>query len=178
MNVLYLLDANVLIDANRDYYPIERVPEFWDWLVEMGELGRVKIPLEIYEEIVFPPPSRADVLVDWLTNHRDALLLEEQVQENLVGDVTERGYADDLKDDEIEKIGRDPFLVAYALADVQNRCVVTQNRCVVTNEQSRPSRIRANRHLPDVSREFKVLPKNTFDLIKELDFRTDWRRRP
>ena len=110
-------------------------------------------------------------LVDWLTNHRDALLLEEQVQENLVGDVTERGYADDLKDDEIEKIGRDPFLVAYALADVQNRCVVT-------NEQSRPSRIRANRHLPDVSREFKVLPKNTFDLIKELDFRTDWRRRP
>ena len=169
--MLCLLDANVLIDANRDYYPIERVPEFWDWLVEMGELGRVKIPLEIYEEIVFPPPSRADVLVDWLTNHRDALLLEEQVQENLVGDVTERGYADDLKDDEIEKIGRDPFLVAYALADVQNRCVVT-------NEQSRPSRIRANRHLPDVSREFKVLPKNTFDLIKELDFRTDWRRRP
>ena len=62
--MLCLLDANVLIDANRDYYPIERVPEFWDWLVEMGELGRVKIPLEIYEEIVFPPPSRADVLVD------------------------------------------------------------------------------------------------------------------
>ena len=171
MNVLYLLDANVLIDANRDYYPIERVPEFWDWLAAMGEPGRVKIPQEIYEEIVLPPPSRKDVLVDWLRNHRDALLLEEQVRVDLVGDVIERGYADDLKDDEIEKIGRDPFLVAYALADVQNRCVVT-------NEQSRPSRIRANRHLPDVSREFKVLPKNTFDLIKELDFRTDWRRRP
>ena len=169
--MLYFLDANVLIDANRDYYPIERVPEFWDWLVEMGELGRVKIPLEIYEEIVLPlpPPSRMDMLVDWLTNHRDALLLEEQVQENLVGDVTERGYADNLTEDEIEKIGRDPFLIAYALADVQNRCVVT-------NEQSRPNRIRANRHLPDVSREFKVLPKNTFDMIKELDFRTDWRR--
>ena len=133
MNVLYLLDANVLIDANRDYYPIERVPEFWDWLVEMGELGRVKIPQEIYEEIVLPPPSRPDVLVDWLTNHRDALLLEEQVREDLVGDVTERGYADDLTDDEIEKIGRDPFLVAYALADVQNRCVVTKRT-------ARPSR--------------------------------------
>ena len=171
MNVLYLLDANVLIDANRDYYPIERVPEFWDWLAAMGEPGRVKIPQEIYEEIVLPPPSRKDVLVDWLRNHRDALLLEEQVRVDLVGDVIERGYADDLKDDEIEKIGRDPFLVAYALADVQNRCVVT-------NEQSRPSRIRANRHLPDVSREFKVSCINTFDLIKELDFRTDWRRRP
>ena len=39
MTVLYLLDANVLIDANRDYYPIERVPEFWEWLAEMGRLG-------------------------------------------------------------------------------------------------------------------------------------------
>ena len=171
--MLHLLDANVLIDANRDYYPIERVPEFWDWLVEMGELGRVKIPLEIYEEIVLPPPppSRPDVLVNWLTNHRDALLLEEQVRVDLVAHVTEQGYAGDLTDDEIEKIGRDPFLIAYALADVQNRCVVT-------NERPRPGRTRANRHLPDVSREFKVLPKNTFDMIKELDFRTDWRRRP
>jgi len=31
--LLYLLDANVLIAANRDYYPLGRVPEFWDWLV-------------------------------------------------------------------------------------------------------------------------------------------------
>ena len=85
--------------------------------------------------------------------------------------MTERGYADDLTDDGIEKIGRDPFLIAYALADVQNRCVVT-------NERPRPGRTRANRHLPDVSREFNVLCINTFDMIRELDFRTDWKRRP
>ena len=133
--MLYLLDANVLIDANRDYYPIERVPEFWDWLAAMGELGRVKIPHEIYEEIVLPPPSRPDILVDWLRNHRDTLLLDEQVRVDLVARVTEQGYADDLTDDEIEKIGRDPFLIAYALADVQNRCVIT-------NERSKPSRTR------------------------------------
>lgn len=46
--MLYLLDANVLIDANRDYYQMSRVPEFWDWLVEMGTHGLVKIPLEVY----------------------------------------------------------------------------------------------------------------------------------
>ena len=170
--MLYLLDANVLIDANRDYYPLDRVPEFWDWLAAMGERGWVKIPQEIYEETVLPPPSRTDVLVAWLRNHREALLLEEQVQVDLVAHVTERGYADDLTDDEIEKIGRDPFLIAYlAFVDVQNRRVVT-------NERPKPSRTRANRHLPDVSREFNVLCINTFDMIKELDFRTDWRRRP
>jgi len=37
--MLYLLDANVLIDANRDYYPIARIPEFWEWLVYHGEEG-------------------------------------------------------------------------------------------------------------------------------------------
>ena len=170
--MLYLLDANVLIDANRDYYPIERVPEFWDWLVAMGELGRVKIPLEIYEEIILPAPrpGQPDPLVDWLKKHKDALVLKEEVQENLVQDVTERGYADDLTAAEIIKIGRDPFLIAYALADAPDRCIVT-------HEHSKPSRIRANRHLPDVSRQFNVLPIHTFDMIRELDFRTDWRRR-
>ena len=27
-----LLDANILIVANNTYYPIDAVPEFWDWL--------------------------------------------------------------------------------------------------------------------------------------------------
>ena len=163
--MLYLLDANVLIDANRDYYPMDRVPEFWDWLVEMGIQRHVKIPQEIYDEIVLPRPTGEDALVDWLTNHRNELLLEEQVIVELVAHVTEEGYADDLIDDEVEKIGRDPFLIAYALADVQRRRVVT-------NERSRPSRNRANRHIPDVCRDFNVSCRNTFDLIRELDFRT------
>ena len=85
--------------------------------------------------------------------------------------MTEERYADDLTEDEVEKIGRDPFLIAYALADAQGRRVVT-------TERSRTSRIRANRHLPDVSRDFNVRCINTFDLIRELDFRTDWRSNP
>jgi hypothetical protein len=163
--VLYLLDANVLIDANRDYYPIERVPQFWNWLVEMGVQGRVKVPQEIYDEIVLPRPNAPDALVEWLTNNRDSLLLEEQPVVDLVARVTEQGYADDLTDAEIEKIGRDPFLIAYALADVQERRVVT-------NEHSRPNRSRANRNVPDVCHDFGVDCCDTFTLIRDLDFRT------
>ena len=171
MTVLYLLDANVFIDANRDYYPIERVPEFWDWLTEMGELGAIKTPQEIYEEIVLPLSAQRDPLVEWLRTHRDAVLLYEEVKIGLVGNVTEQGYADDLTEDEVEKIGRDPFLIAYALADASERCVVT-------NERSRPSRTRANRHLPDVCQDLHVLCRNTFELIQDLDFRTSRGTRP
>jgi Domain of unknown function (DUF4411) len=49
--MLYLIDANVLITAHNDYYPIDGVPEFWDWLLHQATIDTVKMPLEIYEEI-------------------------------------------------------------------------------------------------------------------------------
>ena len=165
--MLFLLDANVLIDANRDYYPLDRVPEFWEWIEYQGESGSVKIPLEVYEEI----KEGTDALAIWLKQDsvKDALLLDEEVEVNLVSRTVEERYAPDLTDDEVLRIGRDPFLVAYALADAGNRCVVT-------TEVSKPTRIRANRHLPDVCREAGVPCLNTFELTRHLNFSTAWRR--
>ena len=165
--MLYLLDANVLIDANRDYYPLDRVPQFWDWLAAMGRLGRVKVPVEIYEEIVLPRPHKQDLLVDWLTTNKDTLVLPCQVVANIVAAVADRSYAQDLTDDEVEKIGRDPFLVAYAVGR-------TSERCIVTTEQSKPSRRRANRKLPDVCDDFNIRCIDTFRMTRELNFRTNW----
>ena len=161
--MLYLIDANVLIDANRDYYPIGRVPQFWDWLVVMGQQGLVKVPLEIYEEIIVGN----DALTSWLKDNKNAILLGESVSANMVANVVDRGYANDLTDDELLKMGNDPFLIAYALAD-RNR------RCVVTTEASRPSRVRANRHIPDVCSDSNIdVPCiDTFQLVRDLDFRT------
>ena len=164
--MLYLLDANVLIDANRDYYPLDRVPQFWDWLAAMGRLGRVKVPVEIYEEIVLPRPHKQDLLVDWLTTNKDTLVLPCQVVPHLVATVTDLSYAQDLTDDEIEKIGRDPFLVAYAVGR-------TSERCIVTTEHSKPSRKRANRKLPDVCGDFNIRCIDTFRMTRELNFRTN-----
>jgi len=48
---LHLLDANVLIDAHRDYYPMDRVPEFWRWLENLGTRSMAKIPAEILDEL-------------------------------------------------------------------------------------------------------------------------------
>ena len=166
--MLYLLDANVLIDANRDYYPIQRVPEFWDWLLEMGRNGSIKVPEEIYEEIVPPPSRQPDELAKWLKSHKDTMVLDEQVSQELIARAIEQGYAPDLTDEEIEKVGRDPFLIAYALADFRNRCVVT-------TERSRSSTSRANRHLPDVCDDLQVPCINTFELIRTLNFYTGWR---
>ena len=79
--MLYLLDANVLIDANRDYYPLERVPEFWEWLENAGGNGHVKIPVEVYEEI----RDGKDDLANWAKQDQisTALLFQEEVDVSL-----------------------------------------------------------------------------------------------
>ena len=164
--MLYLLDANVLIDANRDYYPLGRVPEFWDWLVDRATKQQVRIPLEMYEEIL---AGKDDDLTRWLKDNRDALLLDENVNEALVARVTNVGYALDLSDEEIERVGRDPFLIAYALGN-------PAQRTVVTTEVSKPKKQRANRHIPDVCDELGVLHCNTYQFIDVLDFTTRRRK--
>lgn len=167
--MVYLLDANVLITANSAYYPIDQVPEFWDWIHYQATQDFIKIPREIVEEIAAGKKD-GDLLLDWIATAEisSALLLDEAVDASLVQQVVDQGYAPDLSDDEIEKIGRDPFLIAYALAD-------SLNRTVVTTEASRPSAIRANRKVPDVCRTVRAICCGPFELNKALGFRTGWR---
>lgn len=163
-----MLDTNVLIDANRDYYAIKRVPEFWEWLVYMGNEGFIKIPIEIYEEI--KDGNDDDDLAIWAKKPEieKALLFTEEVSVLLVSDVIDNGYANDLTDDEVEKLGRDPFLIAYAYRD-------RDNRCIVTTEASKPSKQRANRHVPDVCNNFNIQCYHTYKFIEILNFRTNWK---
>jgi len=167
--MLYLLDANVLITANNSYYPLDVVSEFWDWVHHQATLNRIKIPREIMEEIKAGRKDD-DLLLDWIcTPEIEAtLLLDEAVDVALLQSVVATGYAPDLRDDEIEKIGRDPFLIAYALAD-------SSNRTVVTLEASRPSTQRANRKVPDVCQAVGVANCGPFALNKALGFSTRWR---
>lgn len=168
--MLYLLDANITITANSTYYPIDQVPEFWSWLQHQGERGNVKIPVEIMEEV--KQGRKDDPLVKWIQTPEieQALLFEEAVDAALVQRAV-KAYAPDapdLTDDELEAIGRDPFLIAYALA-------APAERCVVTTEVSRPGAQRQNRKVPDVCRSLGVLSCGPFQLNKDLGFRTQWR---
>jgi len=169
--LLYLLDANTLINAKNSYYPIERVPEFWAWLEYQGQSSNIKIPIEIYEEFkdTKPKDGKKDELALWAETKdvKDALLFDEEAEADLVSRITYGGYCPNPTDDELIKMGRDPFLISYALKD-------SDNRTVVTTEVSRPKRNGANRHIPDVCSSFNIRCINSFQLIQELDFRTDW----
>jgi hypothetical protein len=156
------LDANVLIRAHEDYYPIDRVPQFWQWLDTTAGSGAVKVPFEIYNEIAISTGP----LANWIsaTSVKSSLILDEQVDRGLVQTVLDK-YAPDLSDSELEEIGQDPFLIAYALVD-------NQARVVVTKEVSRPSKVRANRKIPDVCKDLNIKSITDFEFFKTLDFHT------
>jgi hypothetical protein len=158
--VLYLLDANVLIRAHEDYYPIDRVPQFWEWLIAEANAGRIKMPLEIHDEIAISNGPLKDWIVD--RDVKEALILDEEVDAALFNRVLDEAYGAGLTEAEMEEIGRDPFLAAYSIG---------QERAVVTKEVSRPSKLRARRKLPDVCTQFAVPWMNDFALYRVLNFR-------
>ena len=157
---LYLLDANVLIRAHEDYYPVDRIQPFWIWLLEMAEANVIKTPRVIFDEVTPPPGPFAD----WVARRdvRDRLVLAETIPISRVRHVLEHGYAPDLSDVEIDEIGKDPFLVAAAM--------VAPDRVVVTVEVSAPKKQRQNRKLPDVCNTFEVPTMNPFELYRRLNF--------
>ncbi|MCY4375718.1 MAG: DUF4411 family protein [Spirochaetaceae bacterium] len=141
--MLYLLDANVLIDADRDYYPLNRVPEFWAWIVDRATKDQTKIPLEMCEEVLKGKVLKGkDDLPNWLKTNRDVMQLPENANARIVTHVTESGYAPDLTDQEVERIGLDPFLIAYALVDPTQRIVVTNRGGNRPDQPSLASRLR------------------------------------
>lgn len=161
--MLYLIDANVLITANANYYPIDRIPPFWDWLYQEALDGHIKMPFEIHQEIAV---SNKGPLKDWITDPdvESALILDEEVDYGLFNTAVDQGYAPDLTDHEMDEIGNDPFLVAHALIN-------TAGRGVVTKEVSKPSKTRANGKLPDVCAQFGVTCIDDFELYRRREFK-------
>ena len=66
----------------------------------------MKVPTEMYEEVL---EGHDDELLEWVKNDsvRAALELQEISKPEAVQRVMKDGYADDLTDVELEKIGRD-----------------------------------------------------------------------
>lgn len=159
--MLYLLDANVVIRAHEDYYPLDRVRPFWDWLVIEAEADHVKIPLEIFNEI--QPASGP--LNDWITDSdvKNTLILDEEVDQDLINQVIDTAYAPNLEAHELAEAGQDPFLVAYGLMGPE--------RAIVTKETSQTTKQRGRRKLPDACDIMNVPWMTDFQFYKERNFR-------
>ena len=165
---MYLIDANVLIFANNSYYPIDRVPQFWEWIQRMSQENRIKIPREMYDEIT----EGHDDLCQWISspNISQDIVFSEKLDRSLYNEVIEIGYGLPLDAPEIEeKVGKDPFLIAYAL---KGR-LIGESRIVVSNEVSKSRKTGANRKVPDVCNDLEIECITDIECYRTLGFRID-----
>ena len=57
----YLIDANVLIEANRRYYSLDFAPAFWGFLIQAAKADLIISIDRVYDEIL----KGKDDLADW-----------------------------------------------------------------------------------------------------------------
>ena len=161
---MYLIDANVLINAARNYYEFGRVNEYWSWILFQCQTGNVKVPLPVFDEILFG----VDRLVEWSKKNKKIILLNEELDLDLYRKVVKQGYSLSLNSKMIEKIGVDSRLIDFALVDKSNRTVVTAER--------KSNSILHNRRIPSVCEDLGVKYCDPFEFGRQLNFSTKWEK--
>ena len=126
-------------------------------------------------EIKRGPTSRSvnaedDELIRWLReeNREKDLLYSASADRALVNRVYREGYElPQPTRDELRKIGKDSLLIAYALAKRDIEIVTLESK----QENATDAMRRHKRSIPFVCRKLGIRCIDTFDLIRELDFR-------
>lgn len=161
--MIYLLDANTLMEAHDTFYPVDRIKPFWDWVHAQAQAGLIKMPLEVHSEF-----TGDGLHVQWINDPdvKAALVLDEDPDPALIQRVIDIGYqGTDTAFDDIQhsKYGQDPFLAAYALVDPAGRTVVTR-------EKSKRVKRLGSTKLPDACDDLGVNWINDFKLYRTLNF--------
>jgi hypothetical protein len=69
---VYLIDANVLIEAKNRYYAFDIAPGFWDWIIGCHGAGRVFTIQKVYDEVV----GTGDRLSTWVKTLPDSFRIQ------------------------------------------------------------------------------------------------------
>jgi hypothetical protein len=158
----YVLDANVLIQAAREFYAFDLVPAFWDKLLDLASNGRV---LSI-DRVKFELDRGNDELKDWAnrafhhciasTQQADVL---ESYREIMEWAQAQTQYRDGAKAEFADEKNADAWLVAYAKA---------KGCTIVTREQPAPES-RTKIKIPDVCRAFEIEFVDLFAMLRALE---------
>jgi predicted nucleic acid-binding protein len=159
---IYVLDANVFIEAARRYYAFDLVPRFWTGLEQLAREGRVGSVDRVRQEL----ERGRDKLAEWATSafaqgfastSSGEVVAEFRrvmawvVRQAQFTDAAKREFAD----------GADGWLIAYAKVG---------GHVVVTREQ--PSRdVRRRVPIPNVCDAVGVPYLDTFEMLRQLGVR-------
>jgi len=156
---VFLLDANVFIEAAKRYYALDIAPGFWVALIKHAQKGHLRSIDKIKGEI----DKGKDDLKTWV-NGNFPQWFESTNQQNVITDYatvmawaqSERQFTDAAQAEFASNA--DGWLIAYAMA---NGCVL------VTEERYNPD-IRRRIMIPNVCKGVGVPYMDTFEMLRVL----------
>lgn len=161
--MVYVVDSNFFIQAHRVNYPLDIAFSFWIKVKELAESGRIisidKVKDELYD--------KNDVLEDWCkANLPDDFFKSTDDVMAEYGSVTawaismNTHYLANALNEFLAADEADAFLVAYSLADKENRVILTHE----VSQPNRKNRIK----IPEACAPYNVRYLNTIEMLREI----------
>lgn len=157
---MYVVDANVFMQAANSYYAFDIVPKFWDWFE--GRLGSdLFTVVPVKDEIL----TQSDDLADWLSKVDDpswVLPVDDEATQLQMPVITKHCVDYGYRPAGISKFlsGADPWVIA---------CAREKGWTVVTQEIAQPE-TRKRVKIPDVCDNLGVKNILVFDMLRQLGF--------
>lgn len=160
---IFVVDSNFFIQAHRMYYPLDIAFSFWNKVKELSERGQIisidKVKNELYD--------KNDALEHWcIANLPEDFFKSTDDIATTYGQVTawcisrNNHYNQNAINEFLDADEADAFLVAYSLADLNNRTIVTYE----TSDPNRKNKVK----IPEPCNVFNVRFLNTMQMLREL----------
>ena len=153
---MYLLDANVFIEAKNRYYAFDIVPGFWVWLDKAHAGGTVCSIKEVQEELL----KHDDELADWVRQRPNLFQTVDQKTTAFYAPLTQWAYSQNFTGAALSVFtatNADYLLIAYAKA--HSHTLVTHERFNANVKNRIP--------IPNACRAMGVKTVDTFQMLRQ-----------
>lgn len=153
---MYLLDANVFIQAKNLYYRFDTFPGFWEWLDEAQATQQLASIEPILQELL----RGTDALADWCRARKQGdwfLPVDDEVTQQHVSEIAAWVMAQPVKDPAKMAFlgGADPWLIAKAR---------TLGAMLVTHEKYEPG-CKKKILIPNICKHYGIPWLDTFAMM-------------
>lgn len=160
---IYVVDSNFFIQAHRVNYPLDVAFSFWNKVKQLAEEGKIisidKVKNEIYDKNdALEEWCRANLPEDFFKESSEVMAAYGQVSAWAIS--RSYHYMPNALNEFLDADEADAFIVAYALANPNNRIVVTQE----ISEPNRKNKIK----IPEACIALNVQFVNTMDMFRRL----------
>ncbi len=160
---VFVVDSNFFIQAHRAIYPLDIAIGFWIKVKQLADTGKIvsidKVKKELYvKNDALKVWCRENLPEDFFKDTSE--VISEYVQVSSWAVSMNGHYLPNALNEFLDSEEADAFLVAYALADPQNRVIVTQE----TSEPKRKNKVK----IPEPCNALNVQFLNTIEMFRQL----------